>query len=90
MTTPEQIGYVCESGHIRYYWNDMRFTPGYCYYCGKPLLQGCPVCGEEILFSRPNRERSDLETPPFYCERCGSPFPWNTSKETADEGENEG
>lgn len=86
----ERIGCVCENGHIRYYWNDMGFTPEYCHRCGKPLFRRCLACGERILFPRPKVEGDcDSGVPPFYCENCGKPFPWNTSKGAMNGPENE-
>lgn len=72
-------------------WRQSSYIPEKCIECGAEVLTGCKKCGVripgeitggDIFFSAPPNWL------PYFCESCGSMYPWATKRERIYELEN--
>jgi hypothetical protein len=72
-------------------WRQSSYVPEKCIECGAEVLTGCKKCGVripgettggDIFFSAPPNWL------PYFCESCGSMYPWATKRQRIFELEN--
>ena len=75
---------VCENGHIMTTWaiRDSNSRSPRSSKCGAVTMYKCPTCDELIPGDRIARDGEGYvspRSPPAYCGKCGSAFPWTTA-----------
>jgi hypothetical protein len=88
MSTYYDVAQICLNGHlITDRFNDHpEHRKMYCEKCGEPTINQCPKCNKEIRGEHIEEgwikvEQGVFKTHfPYYCDSCGSPYPWTTLK----------
>jgi len=88
MSSYYDVAQICLNGHLitNRYNDHPEHRKNFCEKCGESTINKCPMCNKEIRGEHIVEDWMKIETGvfqshfPYYCENCGSPYPWTTLK----------
>src|SRR4051812_27801231 len=78
------VALICRNGHVANEFSRAypEHNKKFCDQCGAVTIDACPACSQPIKgeYHADNVFGISSYNAPPYCENCGAPFPWTTSR----------